>query len=624
VIRDRPRVSGIFGANRATLAVPALALLALAGGGVVWLLADAAAARVVLTTGLVLSGAPVVWNTIRHAARGHFATDIVATLAIVGALIIAQPIAGLVVVLMQTGGEALERYAAGRASSALEQLEAAAPRIARRLTPDGTVHETRVEDIVVGDVLLIRPGDPVPSDCVVVSGESHLDTSRITGEPVPRRVIAGARVVSGVHNVEGALTVRATAPAAESQYARIVALVRSAQASKAPLQRLADRYAVWFTPVTLALCAVTWFVTGDADRVVAILTVATPCPLILATPVAIIGGINQAARHHVIVRDGAALESLALVNAIVLDKTGTLTTGTPEVVGITATGALSANDLLMLGASLEQVTAHIVGRAVVEAARARDLRLHRPTAVVETPGEGLTGTVDGRRVTIGGRAYVEKLHRIDVAKSAPVRDARLTAWIAIDGALAGYIALDERMRPAVRESLEGIRTLGIRRVVLLSGDDPAHTRVLAEEAGIDESSGGLLPAEKALYVVAMQRAGLRVLMIGDGTNDAPALSAADVGIALASGGGGIAAEAADAVLLSDDLSAVADSVRIGQRSIAIARQSIRVGLGLSVAAMGFAAAGFIAPVAGALLQEVVDVAVILNALRAAANAGRRR
>jgi heavy metal translocating P-type ATPase len=620
---DRPRVTGIFGANRAALAVPALALLALAGGGVVWFFADAAPARLVLTAGLVVSGTPVVWNTIRHAARGHFATDIVATLAIVGALMIAQPIAGLVVVLMQTGGEALERYAAGRASSALEQLEAAAPRIARRLTPDGAVHEMRVEDIVVGDVLLIRPGDPVPCDCVVLTGESHLDTSRITGEPVPRRVIGGARVVSGVHNIEGALTVRATAPAAESQYARIVALVRSAQASKAPLQRLADRYAVWFTPITLAVCAVTWFVTGDADRVVAILTVATPCPLILATPVAIIGGINQAARHHVIVRDGAALESLALVNAVVLDKTGTLTTGTPEVTNTTATGRWSTTDLLVLGASLEQVTSHVVGRAIVEAARARELRLHRPTGVVETPGEGLTGTVVERMVTIGGRAFVEKMHGIDIARTVAVDDARLTAWIAIDGALAGYISLDERMRPAVRESLEEIRTLGLRRVVLLSGDDPSHTRALAHAAGIDEASGGLLPADKARYVGEMQRAGLRVLMIGDGTNDAPALTAADVGIALASGGGGIAAEAADAVLLSDDLRAVVDSVSIGQRSIAIARQSIRVGLGLSVTAMGFAAAGFIAPVAGALLQEAVDVAVILNALRAAAS-GRRR
>jgi heavy metal translocating P-type ATPase len=605
------------------LVSPAVALLTLAGAGVVWLSAGAGPARVVLTAGLVVSGAPVVWNTLRHAARGHFATDIVATLAILGALIVAQPIAGLVVVLMQTGGEALERYAAGRASSALQQLEAAAPRIARRLTADGVVHDTRVDDIVVGDVLLIRPGDAVPCDSIVLTGESHLDTSRITGEPVPRRVIAGATVASGVHNVEGALTVRVIAPAAESQYARIVALVRNAQASKAPLQRLADRYAVWFTPVTLAVCAVTWFVTRDADRVVAILTVATPCPLILAAPVAIIGGINQAARHRVIVRDGAALEALAFVNAIVLDKTGTLTTGTPAVIGTTSIGSRSGDGLLLLGASLEQVTSHIVGRAVVEAARARDLPLHRPTHVVETPGEGLTGTVLGQSVTIGGRAYIERMHGIDIGSIVTTSKARLTAWIAIDGSLAGYISLDERMRPAVRDNLVQLRALGVQRVVLLSGDDPAHTQAVALEAGIDESSGGLLPADKARYVGEMQRAGLRVLMIGDGTNDAPALTAADVGIALASGGGGIAAEAADAVLLSDDLRGVADSVRIGQRSIAIARQSIRVGLGLSVAAMGFAAAGFIEPVAGALLQEAVDIAVILNALRAAAGAGRR-
>jgi heavy metal translocating P-type ATPase len=603
------------------LTVPALTLISLACGGVAWLLSSPVDANWILMSGLVLTGTPVVWNTVRHALRGHFATDIVATLAIIGAVLIAQPIAGLVVVLMQTGGEALERYAAGRASAALRQLEEAAPRVAHRVMADGSVHEKRVDDIVVGDVLLVRPGDVVPCDCEVTSGQSHLDTARITGEPVPWRAAPGSRIPSGVQNLEGALTVRALALAAQSQYAQIVALVRSAQGSKAPLQRVADRYAVWFTPLTLAICTVTWILTRNADHVLAILTVATPCPLILATPVAIIGGISQAARRHVIIRDGAALEALASVDAIVLDKTGTLTTGLPAVMGIVSLGAHTETELITLAASLEQATSHVVGQAIVDAAEARGLDLDTPEEVTETPGEGLTGRVRRHRVTIGGWKFVEMRHGIT---ARPPTDGphtgRLVAWLVVDDVLAGYIALDERVRSEIRPVLAELQSLGVNRVALLSGDDEAHTRTIAAEAGITESSGALFPADKARYIGQMQRAGLRVLMVGDGTNDAPALTVADVGISMASGGGGIAAEAADGVVLSGSLQAVADSVRIGQRTLTIARQSIRVGLGLSVVAMGFAAAGMIAPVAGALLQEAIDIAVILNALRAATSA----
>lgn len=610
--------------ERTALLAPAGALGALAIGGAIRLVVGDDAAHDVMMFGVALAGIPVVWRTTRAAFRGHFATDIVASLAIVGAVVTGQPFAGLIVVLMQTGGEALERYAAGRASAALRQLEADAPRVARRVDVDGGIRDVRVDEVRVGDILVIRPGDVVPCDAIVSDGHSHLDTARITGEPIPRRAEAGSRITSGMVNLEGALTVRALAAASESQYARIVALVRSAQESKAPLQRLADRYAVWFTPATLVVCAVTWWLTRDASRVLAILTVATPCPLILATPVAIIGGINQAARRHVIIRDGAALEALASVDAVVFDKTGTVTTGEPAVVGVHSLAAHNEAMLLRLAGSLEQFTSHVVGRAIAARATAQGIALTLPSHVSEAPGEGMVGTVDHHRVVIGGTSFVEHHLGNPIVEGGASRDGRLRAWIAVDGVVAGYFALDDAPRPSVRPAIEALRALGIWRSVMLSGDDDAHTRAVAREIGIDESSGRLLPGDKARYVAGMQHAGSRVLMVGDGINDAPVLAAANVGVAVAAHGGGIAAEAADAVLLSDDLGAVADAVRIGQRSLGIARQSIRVGLGLSAAAMVLAAGGIVAPFAGALIQEAIDIAVIVNALRTAVPPRRQR
>jgi heavy metal translocating P-type ATPase len=598
--------------------VPGTAVATLALGGAMRLAGLDDIAHLVLLLGLIACGSPIVWRTARHAFRRHFATDIVASLAIIGAIVTGQPYAGLIVVLMQSGGEALERFAAGRASAALAQLEAEAPHEAWRRAPDGSVVKIRADDIGVDDTLMIRPGDVIPCDCLVIEGISHVDTARITGEPLPRRAIAGARLVSGMHNLEGALTVRALARAAESQYAQIVALVRSAQESKAPLQRIADRYAVWFTPVTLAVCAVTWFTTHDALRVLAILTVATPCPLILATPVAIVGGISRAAKRQVILRDGAALEGLADIDTIAVDKTGTMTTGTPEVLDIHPQSGFTADEALRLAASLEQVSAHVVARALVEEARWRGIDLGTPSGVAESAGEGISGLVGDRRVAVGGREFSHRVAR----EPGPALDpggagGRLVAWIVIDGRHAAQVTFDDRARKSVGDMMSELKALGITRAVMLSGDDDVYTRAVAAKLGITEVRGGLLPAQKARYVEEMRRSGHRVLMVGDGTNDAPVLATADVGIALASARGGISAEAADAVSLSGDLTAVTDTVRIAKRSLAIARQSIRVGLGLSVVGMGFAAAGFIGPVAGALIQEGIDLAVILNALRAA-------
>jgi heavy metal translocating P-type ATPase len=538
----------------------------------------------------------------------------VAALAIATAIALQQPVAGLVVVLMQTGGEALERYAEGRASRALRMLEDAAPRIAHRWR-GAVVEDVSVEAIDIGDELLIRPGETVPCDGMVVDGRSHVDSSAITGEPVPITAIAGVALLSGSLNQEGALRLRASARAEESQYARIVEMVRTAQASKAPLQRLADRYAVWFTPITLAVCVIAYVLTRDPVRILAVLVVATPCPLILATPVAIIGGINRAARSRIIVRHGGALEQLAGVTVAVFDKTGTLTIGRPEVSSVIATDGIEPDALLALAAAVEERSGHLLARSVVAAARARALPIGDARAVTETPGRGVAGEVGGKEIAVGSRAYVQSLYPALRERWTRAATATLTAHVAVDGAHAGVIEFADRVRPTAPATMAELRRAGIRRILLVSGDDMPTTRAVAAAVGIVDARGDLLPQDKVSVVTELVKAGERVAMIGDGTNDAPALSAATVGIAMARQGG-VTAEAADAVLLSDEVADVAKAIHISRRTMRVARQSILAGLGASVVAMGFAAMGMIPPTAGALLQEGIDVAVILNALRA--------
>jgi heavy metal translocating P-type ATPase len=579
----------------------------------------------VWTGGLVLTGAPVVWRTLRGIASGRFAADLVAMLAIVAALPLGQPLAGLIVVLMQTGGEALERYAEGRASEAVRALEAAAPRTAHRVRP-GEVEEIPADTVAVGDELLIRPGEMVPCDGIVVAGRSHVDVSRLTGEPLPVSAAPGVTLRSGSLNLESPLTLRATALARESQYARIVELVRSAQASKSPIQRLADRYAVWFTPLTLVVCVLAWLGSGDPVRVLAVLVVATPCPLILATPVAIIGGINQAARRGIVFRHGTALEQLGGVRTAVFDKTGTLTIGRPEVARLLVSGTLDEAELLRLVAAVEHGSGHLLGRMVVQAATARGIRLPEARDVVEASGQGITGVVEGRRVTVGAWSYVvarephaePELRGLLAGEPATA----LRAVVVVEGEGVGAVEYADRVRAGLPELLHRLRGLGIRRTVLLSGDSQANAAAVAAEVGIDEAHGDLLPEAKVAVVHRLVKSGEPVVMTGDGTNDAPALSTATVGVALASGGGGITAEAADAVILADDPGRLADAIAISRRTLHLARESIWVGLGLSAGAMIVAGLGHIPPTVGALLQEAIDVAVILNALRAAGPARR--
>lgn len=561
---------------------------------------------------LIAGSAPLLVRTAGKALRGDFATDAVAALAIIAAIALGQPLPGLIVVLMQSGGESLERMAERRATRELRQLEQGAPRIAHRRHVHLYV-DVPVTEVRIGNHLLVRPGEIVPVDGRVLEGSSHLNTAQITGEPAALAAAPGTPLFSGYWNLEGALVMEALAPAAESQYERIVQLVRDAQASEAPIKRLADRYAAWFTPLTIVVAALAYLISGDAERILAVLVVATPCPLILATPVALIGGINSCARMKVIIRGGAALERLTTIRAVVFDKTGTLTTGTPAVTRLHAFGDVSEDSLLALAASIEQGSGHTLARAIVDHAHSRRAHFTLADNVVEVAGSGVRGVVDGRRVAVGSREFLADTDLQHLATTSIQR-----SYIAIDDVLAGFIEFDDRPRDDLVKLMTALRTNGMQRLAILSGDDRQAVERIAAPLHVDEVHGDLKPDDKLAHVRRLMQDVGPCLMIGDGTNDAPALAAATVGMAITPRGGGIAAETADVIMLGDNLLRVVDTLTIAHRTLRIARQSIVVGLALSGIGMLLAAVGLLPPVAGAIAQEAIDVAVIVNALRASA------
>jgi heavy metal translocating P-type ATPase len=606
------------------LAVPILGIVAIAAGLLFPLPALGGVSRHQFWLGaLMILGAPVVWGTISGMLRGRFAADVVATMAIVGAALLGDPLPGLIVVIMQTGGEALDAYAMARASDAVAALEADAPRVAHRLVGDN-IEDIDPDHAAIGDLLLVRPGELVPVDGVVTDGSSDVDTSRLTGEPVPVNAGPGTSLSSGSINGTGALVMSVSRVARESQYARIVALVRDAQASKSPLQRTADRWAIWFTPLTLIICLAAWLPQHDWHRVLAVLVVATPCPLILAAPVAVIGGISRAARSSIIVRNGDALEALTQLDTAVFDKTGTLTVGRPAMAGIITSPVGHDDFLLGAAAAVERSSGHLLGRVVVEAAEQKQLGNELATDVEESPGRGVQGTVADWQVAVGSDGFVLEIFPDAGDALQPLVDGApsLAAFVAASppagskhGVVCGRIDFADLNRPDLPELFRDLDEIGIRRRLMLSGDRQANVAAVAEALGIKEHHGDLSAADKVAEIRKLVAAGKRVVMIGDGTNDAPALGAATVGVALAGHGGGVTAEAADVVLLVDQPRLVVDAIRIARRAMHIARQSMGVGLSLSLVGMIAAALGYLPPTAGALAQEAIDVAVILNALR---------
>ncbi len=599
--------------------LPFVALAGLVAGGIL-MLAYGDYARWVWYGTLLVGGAPVVAKTIRGMLRGRFAADIVAMLAIVTAILTDEAFAGVIIVLMQTGGEAIDDYGFRRASSSLEALIARAPRLARRKIND-TLEEVKVEDVRVGDTLVVRPGDLVPVDGSVRSGAAEVDESALTGEPLPRAKGAGEGLLSGSVNVGAPFEMTASRISGESQYSKIVELVKKAQGERPPIQRIADRYAIWFTPLTAAIATFSFVLTRSVDAFLAVLVVATPCPLILATPLAVISGVNRAAKESIIVKSGAAIEQIGRGRVVIFDKTGTLTYGTPIIDRVVSFGG-DETGMLKLAASVEQLSSHPVAVSMAREGRERFGELLPASNFSESPGQGVRALVESRNVVVGSQMFVEKAigKGFDSKSEEVLRDVQrrgsLVSFIAVDGQPAGMIVFSDQLRPGVPVLIQKLRDLGVDQTVMLTGDNAVNAGTIAREAGIEKVEANLLPEQKVIEVRKLTEEFKSSIMVGDGINDAPALATATVGVAMGAHGTGISAEAADVVLLVDDVTKVGEGIKIGQRMLRIAKQSIFFGMGGSIVMMGVASLGYIQPAVGAIMQEVLDVVVILNALRA--------
>ena len=589
----------------ATIAV-GLAVLALHGAGL-----PAAAAWLASGYALLVAAATGV-RMIRDLRRGHWGLDILAVLAILATVAVGEYVAALIIVLMLSGGEALEDYAASRARSELDALLERAPQTAHRMQPGTeTPADIPAAEVSVGDILLIKPSELVPVDGILLSAEASFDESSLTGESLPVSRTAGETVLSGSVNGSQAVRIRAAATTEDSQYQRIVALVREASESKAPVVRLADRFAVPFTAVSLLIAGAAWFLSGDPVRFAEVLVLATPCPLLIAAPVAFLGGMSRSARNGIIVKGGATLQQLARARSIAFDKTGTLTYGRPRLVSVHPEPPFTADEVLQLAASAEQYSSHVLAAAVQTAAQDRGLALRPAASASEVATNGVQASIGGRTVLVGKQRFVAAAVPDEV--SAPAA-GQLMVYVGIDGRFAGTLALSDTPRENAQATLDRLAGLGLQSPVMLTGDGKASAEGTAAVLGIKTVHAELLPEDKVRLVAALPQR--PVIMVGDGVNDAPVLAAADVGIAMGARGSTAAGESADAVIVTDDISKVADAVDIGRRTMRVALGSIWLGISLSVGLMLIAAFGFIPAVAGALTQELVDLAAILNALRA--------
>jgi heavy metal translocating P-type ATPase len=622
-VGKRRLTSGSIGRIIRRYPIPFFAISGLVAGAILQLVInEPSLARWTWYGTLIIGGAPIVWSTFRGMLHKRFASDVVAMLAIIAAILMDQAFAGVIVVLMQSGGESIEDYGLRRASSSLEALLARAPKLARRVR-DSIIEEIAVSEVQVGDILVVRPGDLVPVDGTIILGRSEIDESALTGEPLARIKSVGDKVLSGSINTNLAFEMRADKPSSESQYAKIVELVRKAQEEKPPIQRLADHYAVYFTPITLIVSLLGFLITLNPVTVLAVLVVATPCPLILATPIAVISGVNRAAKRGIIVKGGAALEQIGRAKAVAFDKTGTITYGAPFVEKIVPIDRVPSDELLYKAACVGQLSSHVAAQSIARRALQKFSRLEVPKNFKETPGAGVEGDVNGEHVAIGSKRFLETIIGKEMAGRTLERiidesqsHGRLLTFVAINSKPSGVIVFNDQIRAGSTVMIQKLHDLGVQETVMLTGDNAENAQAIARAAGIQDFQANLLPGQK---VDALQRLKHRydpLVMVGDGINDAPALATATVGVAMGAHGAGISAEAADIVLLVDDITAVSDAVLIGQRMLRVAKQGIFIGLGFSFTLMIIAAFGFIQPAIGAMLQEIIDASVILNALRA--------
>lgn len=597
-------------------------LVGLATGVMLWLTGAEMALGV---TAYLVLGIVIVITAIdmfKDLMRGHWGLDILAVIAMIATLAVQEYVAGLIIALMLTGGEALEDLAARRASRELDQLLNRAPAFAGRIHPvTGEVERIAIEEVKVGDELLVRSSEILPVDGVLLSDHATIDESSVTGEPIPVNYRAGDPLLSGTVNSTTSFTMRAQKVAADSNYASIVRLVEEAVDSRAPMVRLADRYAVPFTIVSLLIAGFAWFLSGDPVRFAEVLVVATPCPLLIATPVAFMGGMSSAAKLNVIIKDGGVLEVLARVRAVAFDKTGTLTEGKADVVEIHP-AARTVDETLQLAAAAEQYSVHVFADPIVASARTQQLELPEVVTADEVATNGvLASLADGTSVRVGKPSFIEE---VTGPIDRPVLSAGETAvYVSVGDELAGVIILSDPIREQSADTVSRLRRAGVAEIAMVTGDITSTAESVAHAVDIQTVHAETTPQTKVRIVQAMRPR--PVLMVGDGINDAPVLAAADVGVAMAGRGATVASESAAAVITSNDIARVADVAYVSRRTVQIALQSIWMGIIISVGLMLVAAFGYLPAVVGALLQEIVDLVAILSALHALrAHRGARR
>ena len=563
-------------------------------------------------------------SMIRDFLAGRLGVDAVALVSMSGALVLGQNLAGIVIAIMYSGGNLLEDFAFARAARDLRSLIDRTPKIAHRRMAS-IIEDVPIEQVAVGDDILVRAGEVIPVDGVITSAAAMLDEFAVTGEPIPAARQAGELARSGSLNAGDTFEIRASAKANESTYAGIVRMVSAAQTAKAPFIRLADRYALLLLPLTLVMAGGAWFFSGDPIRALAVLVAATPCPLILAAPVAFIAGVAQAAKRGILVKGSGPLEALARTHTVMFDKTGTLTVGGARLVAIEAAPGQSTDEIVRIAGSLEQASHHVVAATIVEAALAKGLKLSVPSQVRETMGSGVEGIVDGRQVRVGSHQLVYGARKpedwaVRALRRASWRSA-LSVFVAVDGQIVGAVLLADELRRDTPRAVQALRSAGVSRIVMVTGDRADAAETIGAALDLDAVLSDREPSDKVDAVATEQRQHPTV-MVGDGINDAPALAAANVGIAMGARGASASSEAADVVILVDRLDRVSDAIAIAKRTHGIAVQSIIAGMGMSGLAMLLAAVGVLPPIAGALTQEAIDVAVILNALRALTSRGK--
>jgi heavy metal translocating P-type ATPase len=571
------------------------------------------ASNIILGATAIINVVPLIWGMVQDLRDGTYGVDILAATAIITSVVLGEYWAGIIIVLMLTGGEALEDYAENRAKAELSSLLNQAPKKAHVIRGRKTI-DIAVSKVVVGDKVLVKPGEVVPVDGEIIEGTSSFDESSLTGESLPVDRVSGDQILSGSINVEGSVTIKALHSAADSQYEQIVKLVKAASTTQAPFVRLADRYAVPFTILSFIIAGGAWVTSGDPMRFLQVLVVATPCPLILGAPIALISGISRSARNGIIVKNGAAIEQLAAVKTIAFDKTGTLTEGQPTVKSVTTFGKTKKGDVLAIAAALEQQSNHILAQAITNEAAKQKIKIQKVKNVREIAGRGLMGTIQKDHIMIGKPSFFKerKIAMPNSVKASQLADT--TSLVARNDEIIGLISFEDKIRPEAKGMLEKIKKLGIKNTLMVTGDNRTTAQAIANKLGISEVKADCLPADKLISIEGAKHR--PVAFVGDGVNDAPVLTAADVGIALGARGSTAASETADVVIMLDDVSKVSQSLEIAQNTLKIAKQSIMIGIIMSIILMVIYSTGRFSATSGAAIQELVDITVIIYALRA--------